>query len=110
MLPLASLYLTWIAAWVTLGRRPQSSVDDPKHIGGLVDLPYIMTALLIGTMPMVMLIACIAGAFVTVWWVRRRGGGIFVSTAAVLALVGLYVGCVVLLLWDPLRVMNWYMD
>jgi hypothetical protein len=36
---ISSAYATWFAAWAALGRRPQITLDDPKFIGPLVDVP-----------------------------------------------------------------------
>jgi hypothetical protein len=46
------LYATWAAAWCVLGHRPRSSLDDPKSISPIVDVPYIMCAfsLMLGSM------------------------------------------------------------
>jgi hypothetical protein len=41
-----SLYATWFTAWVVLGHRPRSSLDDPKFISPIVDVPYISTFVL----------------------------------------------------------------
>ena len=44
MLPLC-LLATWLMAWLTLGHPPRSSLDDPKYISPLVDVPYLMSCL-----------------------------------------------------------------
>src|SRR4051812_3612396 len=30
VLPVLSLYITWLTAWVALGHQPRPSLDDPK--------------------------------------------------------------------------------
>ena len=44
---LASLYTTRLAAWYALGHLPRPSLDDPKSIGSIVDVPHTATWLLI---------------------------------------------------------------
>jgi hypothetical protein len=44
LLPL-SLYATWFTAWAVLGHRPRSSLDDPKSISPIVEVPYAATGL-----------------------------------------------------------------
>ena len=52
LLPLLSLYATWATAWYCLGHLPRSSLDDPKFISPMVDVPYDATsALLAGALP-----------------------------------------------------------
>ena len=51
LLLLASLYGTWFTAWVVLGHRPRSSLDDPKFISPVVEVPYGCTFLSLITMP-----------------------------------------------------------
>jgi hypothetical protein len=38
------LYATWATAWCVLGHRPRPSLDDPKFISPIVDVPYDMFA------------------------------------------------------------------
>jgi hypothetical protein len=44
---LLSVYATWFTAWVALGHRPRSSLDDPKFISPFVLVPWASTWLLI---------------------------------------------------------------
>src|SRR5262249_48228957 len=46
LLLLFLLYATWFTAWAVLGHRPRSSLDDPKFISPLVEVPYLSTFLL----------------------------------------------------------------
>ncbi len=57
---LASLYLTWFAGWVALGHPPRPSLDDPKYIGLLVDVPYTITMVLLVWAPGAMVTAMLA--------------------------------------------------
>ena len=54
LLWLASLYATWFTAWLVLGHRPRSSLDDPKFISPLVEVPYIATFLCLVGSPYVL--------------------------------------------------------
>lgn len=111
LLPLVGLYLTWLVAWVALGHQPQPSLDDPKHISPAVDVPYVVSGLLLITMPLGMIGGVSLGIFLTPWWLHSRGGGGVARYVLVTAaLFALYVGAFALLQWDPLRVLYWYMD
>lgn len=46
LLLLAFLHATWLTAWCVLGHRPRVSLDDPKHIGPIVDVLIISTTTL----------------------------------------------------------------
>jgi hypothetical protein len=110
LLPLVALYITWLVAWVALGHQPQPSLDDPKHISGTVDVPYIVTGVLLITLPVGIIGGYSLGLFLTLWWVHSRGGGSARYLLATVALSALYVGAFTLLYRDPLRVLYWYMD
>ena len=43
LLILASLYATWFTAWAVLGHSPRMSLDDPKFISPIVDVPLTTT-------------------------------------------------------------------
>jgi hypothetical protein len=43
---LTSVYAVWLIACVQLGRRPRPLLDDPKHLGGWVDIPHTLSILL----------------------------------------------------------------
>ncbi len=43
LLPFVFLYATWLTAWIVLGHRPRSSLDDPKSISPIVLFPYAST-------------------------------------------------------------------
>ena len=81
VLMLASLYTTWFAAWAVLGHPPRPSLDDPKYISTLVDIPYVLTMLLIIAMPGAMVL----GAGLTPLHLRRYTS----SKGALLAKTGL---------------------
>ena len=109
-LPAGALYTTWLVAWVVLGHRPRSSLDDPKSISMIVDIPYIATALLFVSMPLIALLGVIIGFILTPYWVHSRGRGVPTAVCLVLLLLALYAGAFVFLHSDPLHVLYWYMD
>jgi len=105
VLPLAFL-ATWLAGRLSLGYWPRPSLDDPKHIGAWVDVPYNITALL-------MLVGLPAFAFGILSLIyrayrdetRRRR----LLRASILSVI-LMVATVLILRWDPLGVVTWYAD
>ncbi|MFI4859248.1 MAG: hypothetical protein ACIAXF_01065 [Phycisphaerales bacterium JB063] len=100
------LYLTWFSAWGVLGRRPKFSYDDPVSISAVVSVLYYVTCVLMVAGPGALLI----GFFVTSWYsvaYRKR----FLATLALfLTYLGLWVACFGLVRWDPVGVVDWFMD
>ena len=112
VLMLASLYATWLAAWVVLGHRPRPSLDDPKSIALLVDGFYILTCLLLaGALPAAG--SCLGFIFADGIRQALRSGppprfGWLV--ALVVTAVALWFGGYVLLQADPAGVFYWFID
>jgi hypothetical protein len=105
LLVLGAFHLTWIIAWCVLGHPPRPMRDDPKNIHALFFILYVIPGLLLALSPGVLLIA-IGGEIIDG---GRRGQGLF--SLLRLGLVLLVCGAaVVYLRWDPLRVVEWYMD
>ena len=110
LLMLASLYATWLSAWVALGHRPRASLDDPKYIGPGVDVFYLAFILLMfGAIPAlaVHVVALLAMLAVD----RSPDRLVPPSTRLRLALAALaWVVALIVLASDPGRVLNWYLD
>ena len=103
---LLAFVATWLAGRVSLGHWPRPSLDDPKGIGGLVDIPYHLTAfLLIAGLP-----AFGAGVFGLLFRAyhdeAQRRNLLLVSAGSVACMIL----AVVVLRWDPLGVVAWYAD
>jgi hypothetical protein len=99
---LSYLYLTWVTAWCVLGHTPRPSLDDPKYISPVVDVPYAMFAF-----------------SASYGWVICAGTGTLLSTVSyargsyirpLLVLPFAWVGGFFALILDPLDVFGWYMD
>ncbi len=99
------LHLSWLVAWIILGHRPSPSLDDPKFIddlGPFLDLsifavvvaPWAAMAGLLGTM-------CVG-----VMRQMRPGQAMLL----VVAYGCLWAGAAMLLYWDPLMALQWYID
>ena len=103
LLPAASVYFTWLVAWLVLGHQPRPSLDDPMHIGPAVSIVYLISGLLLLSIPVV----AIAGPLTQLATAGRTR-----TTRAAYAVISvlLLVGTVLLLQWDPFRVVYWYMD
>jgi hypothetical protein len=104
-LPLA-IYLTWIAGRLTLGYWPRPSLDDPKSIGIWVRILHTTTTLiLMFGLPVfaIMILALLCRA------VRDKS-----RRSRLLLDLGLstlfMVGAILFLRWDPLHVVEWFMD
>jgi hypothetical protein len=96
------LYTTWATAWCVLGHCPRPSLDDPKYISPIVEVPYVMFAfsLLYGWM----ICACTGLLLAAICFARRST----IRPLAVLPFAWL-VGYLALM-WDPLGVLYWYVD
>ena len=69
----ASLYATWFMAWAELGHRPVPSLDDPKSISRVVDVPYFASgALLVGMFAALGLHVAVLVAMAVHCWRQRR--------------------------------------
>lgn len=105
VLPLAFL-VTWLAGRFSLGYWPRPSLDDPKYIGAWVDVPYNITAFLLA----VGLPAFVVGVFSLIYRAyrdeTRRKSLLVVSALSVICMVT----TIVILRWDPLGIVTWYMD
>jgi hypothetical protein len=65
LLLVASIYATWFTAWIVLGHQPRMSLDDPKFISPIGDVPLTATYLLmLGAPGAFVLCVLIALAFV----------------------------------------------
>lgn len=105
--PLAVLgmfHLTWCIAWFLLGHLPRPSLDDPNSIHGL-SVPYFAAGLMFAVSPGV-LVLCVGYELV-----RRPGRWLSVHRLARLLIVLLvWFAAWAYLRWDPLRMIDWYMD
>jgi hypothetical protein len=96
------LYATWATAWCVLGHCPRPSLDDPKFISPVVEVPYVMFAfsIFLGCV----ICAC-TGLLLTAVSCARRS-----NFRPLLALPFAWLAGYLILLWDPLGVLYWYMD
>jgi len=103
LLPAFSVYVTWLVAWIALGHQPRPMLDDPKFIGPLVSAVYLISGLLL----LAMLPIATAGPLF-----QLTTGGRKLSVRAVFAGVSLSmsVASIMILRWDPIRVVYWYFD
>ena len=98
-----SIYGTWLAAWISLGHTPRPSLDDPKDIGIVVDVPYLISGLLMMGIP----VGALAGLALPllashVSWLKRTSFFLLMACSWGLAIA--------FLRWDPLLVIQWFMD
>jgi hypothetical protein len=96
------LYATWAMAWCVLGHCPRPSLDDPKYISPVVEVPYVMFAFSIfyGWV-----ICVVTGLLLTGVCYARRS-----NIRPLLALPLAWLAGYLALRCDPLGVLYWYMD
>ena len=99
---LFSLYATWFTAWCVLGHCPRPSLDDPKSISSVVDVPYVMFAfsLLRGWVNC----ACTGFLLAAVCCARQS------NPRPLVVLPFAWLAGYTALMLDPLWVFFWYMD
>jgi hypothetical protein len=99
---LVYLYATWITAWCVLGHRPRPSLDDPKSISPIVDVPR---ALFYCSLEFGAPISLVTGLILAGACYARRS-----AVSPLLILPFAWLAAYAVLVWDPLRVAFWYMD
>jgi len=95
------LYATWVTAWCVLGHRPRSSLDDPKFISPIVDVPYRMTHLSVSCWPVSIGIGLVLA--VSPFKHRPRINALWILPLARLSIFAILV-------WDTMGVLEWFMD
>lgn len=110
ILVVGSLYVTWFVAWSILGHQPRPSLDDPKYIGVAVDIPYVVTMILILASPG----ALVVGIGLTPLYLSSRISSRFRliggTAIAILLLALLWCAPVGICRLDPWNVGMWFMD
>jgi hypothetical protein len=96
------LYATWATAWCVLGHCPRPSLDDPKYISSVVEVPYVMFAFSI--LRGWMICACTGLLLAAVCYARQS------NIRPLLALPVAWLVGYLALRWDPLGVLYRYMD
>ncbi len=96
------LHATWVIAWCVLGHCPRPWLDDPKRISLVVEVPYVMFAfsIIYGWV----ICACTGFLLTAVCCARRSNPRPF------MALPFAWLAGYIALTWDPLGVLDWYMD
>jgi nitric oxide reductase large subunit len=112
--PAAALYGTWIAAWISLGHRPEPSLNDPKGINGAVSALHGITVLLIVAFPAIVIMCLPLVPFVlrSARVIGLEGRPRYDRRTIGLAIATLAVGFGSAFLFksDPGDVLYWFMD
>ena len=103
---LLALYATFLAGRVSLGHWPRASLDDPTFIGAWVPVPYTITWILLFVGLPAFAIAVLGILYRAYCDETRRKGLLLVSGLSIVCLVA----AILVLRWDPLGVVEWYMD
>ena len=102
----ASLFCTWFAARISLGRWPQPSLDDPKQIGGWFDVPFVFTRLFFEFGWLAFLLAFAILAYQAIRHPSRRRRSLLTITVSILFMIL----ATLFFRWDPWRIGDWFMD
>lgn len=112
LLPL-SLYATWFTAWAVLGHQPRSSLDDPKWISPVVEIPYGATILCLMSVPLSWAVSIPLMLAHVAESITRRHILPLRAAALLLAPVLVWFSVVAFLYLKPFGVryvIDWYMD
>lgn len=60
LLALSTVYLCWVSAWAQLGHQPRPLLDDPKYIGGVVDVTYGISILGVMFLPAFLILGLVS--------------------------------------------------
>ena len=104
----SSFYLTWLIAWIQLGHRPRPMLDDPKSIGGLMDIVYYLPGILAIAIPVLAPIGFLAAFFCPLRINRIERYSLRMSLAFLY--VVLCVLALIVLRADIGRVVEWWFD
>ena len=104
------LYATWTVGRITLGHWPIPSADDPKYIGSAVSAFHTLTGLLLLGIPIgfVATIALLLAGLISDLHKGRTKP--WLSLLVMIWFVAAWVGSMLLVGWDPVRVMVWFFD
>jgi len=103
---LLALYATFLAGRVSLGHWPRASLDDPKFIGAWVPVPYTITWILLFVGLPAFAVVVLGILYRAYCDATRRKGLLLVSALSIVCMFA----AILVLRWDPLGVVEWYMD
>jgi hypothetical protein len=103
---LGSVYAVWLIAWFTLGRRPRPLLDDPKHIGGVVDFAHTTTIFCFMLAPPALFAGLLAS--ISLRFVSKAPWRVALFWFSAVALS--WILAVIYARLDPGRVVAWYVD
>jgi hypothetical protein len=98
--------LTWFSGRLSLGHWPRPYLDDPKGIAGWVGVPYAITGVFLN----VGLPAFVAALAALLYQAFRDASGRRHLLAASAVSVLFMLAAISFLWWDPLRIVEWFMD
>lgn len=107
VIAVGSIYFCWLVAWAVKGHLPREMLDDPKNIGGIMDLAYLASVLLILPWPLWTIAGFVVTLFCPIRIFRTRSASIAAFAAFYIATCFLAFGLVT---WDPGRVVSWWLD
>lgn len=105
LLAVAALYGTYVLAWIVLGHAPRPNLDDPKDVPVVREIRPAAYVALLGLLPAGLAALLLVLHLIVSRAVARRTGLLCLAAAC-----GLWIGALVLLGADPLRVFAWFMD
>ncbi len=103
LLPILAVHFSWLVAWLVLGHQPRPYLDDPKFINWGVSIMCMVSGMLMLSIPA----QAISGPLVQITTAgRSQTARVIYSAITLLILVSTFL----IFRWDPLRVMDWFMD
>lgn len=103
---LASLYGQWSLSSIMLGHLPRPSLDDPKYISVANWMHPVTMIAILGFVPASFVALLVNALYLAVNRFEARVHFVLHIVAA----MSLWIAPLVILYWDPLKVMDWWMD
>jgi hypothetical protein len=104
---IASIYVAWLLAWISLGHPPRPMIDDPASIGGAMTMVYWAT-MLTTTCGMCLAPICTVTSFFCP--IRFLRNDVVQGVILTMLYVAICTATVLFVRLDPGRVIEWWTD
>jgi hypothetical protein len=100
-------YTSWIVAWICLGHVPRPMLDDPKNIGGVMDLAYSVSVFAFFSAPILTPVCFVSCFFSPIRFIRN---GLMQRLFLSFVYLALCAAVFATIRFDPGRILEWWFD
>jgi hypothetical protein len=101
------LYASWIFAWLCLGHMPRPMLDDPKDIGWMMDLAYLISMIAFVSVPLLTPVCFFASFFCPFRLTKYR---ILEYCFLTFTYIAICTAIFTTVRADPCQVVEWWFD